>query len=110
MNVRAPLRKTVITLLLQYKALEKMAETLHFLNNIKDYLFSKQKAMHYTHLPTSTFIKQHLNTLYSKCPKNIMKAIFNKAVFEIYITPCQSQNLPFAQRACKFVMDCNPKQ
>ena len=34
----------------------------------------------------------------------------NRAVFEIYITPCQSQNLPFVQRACKCEMNGNPEQ
>ena len=34
----------------------------------------------------------------------------NRAAFEIYITPCQSQNLTFSKRASKGKMNGNPKQ
>lgn len=99
-NLTDPVQKAVITMLLRYKALGKMAETIQFLNNIANHLFARKKAMHLTHLSTEEFINRHLSTLYSKCPKDIKKQ-FSIQEFYIYAqivsrmdrVPITAQNL-----------------
>ena len=82
-NLTDPVQRAVITMLLRYKALGKMAETIQFLDNIANYLFTRKKAMYLTHLSSEEFINRHLSTLYSKCPKDIKKQ-FSIQEFYIY--------------------------
>lgn len=42
-NLTDPVQRAVITMLLRYKALWKMAETIQFLDNIANYLFTRKK-------------------------------------------------------------------
>lgn len=60
--------KIVISYLLKYKAIGKLAEFICMLNDLKKYLFSKQIAMHQVNIPIIIFVRQNLNVLYSKCP------------------------------------------
>ena len=99
-NLTDPVQRAVITMLLRYKALGKMAETIQFLDNIANYLFTRKKAMHLTHLSSEEFINRHLSTLYSKCPKDIKKQfsiqefyIYAKIVSRMDRVPITAKNL-----------------
>lgn len=74
-TINDPRQKTLISLLLKYKVLGKMGESIQFLNKLKEYLFSKQKSMHMLHVNVTTFISQNMKELYSKCPKDIKQRI-----------------------------------
>ena len=82
-TINDPVQKALISLLLKYKALGKMGESIQFLNKLKVYLFSKQKNMHMLHMPVMTFINQNIQVLYSKCPKDIKQCI-SSLEFAIY--------------------------
>lgn len=62
--------------------LGKMAETIQFLDNIANYLFTRKKRC-ILHISSEEFINRHLSTLYSKCPKDIKKQ-FSIQEFYIY--------------------------
>ncbi len=76
--------KVIITQLLKYKAVGKLAELVILVNDLKKYLYSKQKTMHQSKIPISIFISQNLSTLYTKCPKHI-KNIFTKEEFNTFL-------------------------
>lgn len=99
-SISNPTHKALISLLLKYKVLGKMGETMQFLNKIRDYLFSRQKVMHQTHTPMATFINQTIQTLYSKCPKDIKKhvalsefTVFAHIVSKMDRVPITAQNV-----------------
>lgn len=82
-TINNPMQKTLISLLLKYKVLGKMGESIQFLNKLKEYLFSKQKSMHMLHVKATTFINQNMKELYSKCPKEIKQRI-SSLEFSLY--------------------------
>lgn len=99
-TINDPTQKTLISLLLKYKALGKMGESIQFLNKLKEYLFSKQKNMHMLHMPVTTFINQNLQVLYSKCPKDIKQrmsvlefAVYTHIVSKMERVAITAQNL-----------------
>lgn len=84
LNIQDEATKIIITQLLKYKAIGKMAEFVCMLNELKDYLFSRKNAMHQTNIPNLVFIKNNLNVLYKKCPKKL-KDILSKETFSIFL-------------------------
>lgn len=76
--------KIVISYLLKYKAIGKLAEFICMLNDLKKYLFSKRIAMHQVNIPIIIFVRQNLNVLYSKCPSKF-KDVLSKEVFAVFL-------------------------
>ena len=76
--------KIIISQLLKYKAVGKLAEFIYMLNELKKYLFSRQVSMHQANVPIIIFIRQNLNTLYAKCPKKI-KSSLSKEMFAAFL-------------------------
>lgn len=69
LNIKDESLKIIISQLLKYKAVGKLAKFISMLNDLKNYLFSRQISMHQVNVPIIIFIRQNLNTLYTKCPK-----------------------------------------
>lgn len=76
--------KIIISQLLKYKAVGKLAEFICMLNDLKKYLFSRQVIMHQVKVSIIIFIRQNLNTLYAKCPKKI-KGTLSKEMFAAFL-------------------------
>lgn len=72
--------KIIISQLLKYKAVGKVAEFICMLNDLKKYLFSRQVIMHQAKVPIIIFIRQNLHMLYAKCPRNL-KSILPQEIF-----------------------------
>ncbi|MCH5286074.1 MAG: DUF2971 domain-containing protein [Christensenellaceae bacterium] len=93
-------QKLLLTLLLKYKVIGKMAETIQVLNEIRRHLLSRQRAMHMTHVPAESFVNQNLVMLYSSCPKELKKrisqqafAVYARIVIKMGQVPMTAQNL-----------------
>lgn len=84
LNLEDESLKIIISQLLKYKAVGKLAEFICMLNDLKKYLFSRQVSMHQVNVPIIIFIRQNLNTLYAKCPKKI-KSSLKKEVFATFL-------------------------
>lgn len=84
LNIKDESLKIIISQLLKYKAVGKLAKFISMLNDLKNYLFSRQVSMHQVNVPIIIFIRQNLNTLYTKCPKKI-KDTLTKEVFAILL-------------------------
>lgn len=69
LNIKDESLKIIISQLLKYKVVGKLAKFISMLNDLKNYLFSRQVSMHQVDVPIIIFIRQNLNTLYTKCPK-----------------------------------------
>lgn len=76
--------KIIIAQLLKYKSVGKLAEFISLLNELKNFLFSRQVVMHQVNVPIVIFIRQNLNILYAKCPKKI-KNILSKEIFAAFL-------------------------
>ena len=84
LNIKDESLKIIISQLLKYKVVGKLAKFISMLNDLKNYLFSRQVSMHQVNVPIIIFIRQNLNTLYTKCPKKI-KDTLTKEVFAIFL-------------------------
>ena len=76
--------KIIISQLLKYKSIGKLAEFICMLNAMKKYLFSRRVIMHQTKIPIIIFIQQNLNTLYAKSPEDI-KNTLSKEIFAAFL-------------------------
>lgn len=76
--------KIIISQLLKYKSIGKLAEFICMLNDMKKYLFSRRVIMHQTKIPIIIFIQQNLNTLYAKSPEDI-KNTLSKEIFAAFL-------------------------
>jgi len=68
--------KPIISVLLQYRILGRVAELISYINELKQYLVSRQKIMHQSHLPFSNFVIENIKALHSKAPKRL-KDVFD---------------------------------
>lgn len=75
--------KVIFSLLLQYKAFGKIAEFIIVLQQQKEYINSRRKAMHQTHVPFETFVSANLYNLYAKAPKRL-KEVFDITSFHVF--------------------------
>ena len=75
--------KQVLWYLLKFQLLDKFAEFISALNEIKRAAKFQRKAMHKESLPFKTFLSSYLTQIFNKLPKNI-KALFNKDSFKIF--------------------------
>ena len=104
-----PTQKLLLTLLLKYKVIGKMAETIQFLNEIRQYLLSRQRAMHMTHVPAKSFVNKNLVVLYSSCPKELKKRI-TKQEFAVYANiVSQMGQAPMTARNLSKLLDFDSK-
>lgn len=76
--------KIIISQLLKYKSIGKLAEFICMLNAMKKYLFSRRVIMHQTKIPIIIFIQKNLNTLYAKSPEDI-KNTLSKEIFAAFL-------------------------
>lgn len=76
--------KIIISQFLKYKIVGKLAEFIYMLNELKQYLFSRQVIMHQANVPIVRFICKNFNTLYAKCPKKIKNSL-SKEMFVAFL-------------------------
>jgi len=75
--------KVVLPQMLRSKVLGKIAELLSILNELKEYIITKQSLMHETNIPITDFVQQNIKRLYSDRPHCISK-VFTRETFYIF--------------------------
>lgn len=75
--------KVIVSTILEYRALGKIAELMVLLKDLKKYLSSKRSSMHKTYLSLDNFVMQNVDVLFSKLPKTL-KAHLSEESFKVF--------------------------